>query len=65
MVAHDKQKAVEVSMPRKLRHKKGKAHKILPFSCHQSLFGGSATGSRFNVVRIKRAEGENKWERKK
>lgn len=40
----------------------GKQNSLL--SCNQSLFGGSATGSWANVVRIERAQDENKQERK-
>lgn len=40
----------------------GKQNSLL--SCNQSLFGGSATGSWSNVVRIERARDENKQERK-
>lgn len=42
----------------KTETQKVKANKILLFSCNQSLFGGSATGSWSNVVRIREQRGK-------
>lgn len=41
----EQRKEEEVGTAKKTETQKGKANKILLFSCNQSLFGGSATGS--------------------